>query len=425
MPSQQKPQRKQAPTGIRPTTKTQGRLPLIIARDVKTRKINWLWYPYIPDGNASLLFGPGKMGKSHITVDIAARLSRGDALPGESDKVRRAPVKVLMLSAEDEYETVLVPRLIEAGANLNLVGFPPEPFTLDEQGLKRLERYIKEFGPSLVTIDPIVHYMGGKVDMFRSNEVRQVIGGLHQLAIRTHTAILIVGHTRKGGEGEDYEKAMGSVDFINAVRSVLMVARTPDGYRVLRHVSTNYAKEGDSIPFEFGDNGFVWGEPFPEGSDTVKKPPEPQKLGKQAQSAVDFLKNLLSGGPLSAKEVEGRAIDMGINARTLARAKVGVAESYAERECGRMKWFWKLIGDQNEPERPEVHHVEDTGGAEDAPPDQGGPTGGGVQQQEDGGTGATGPQVGDGGHVSEGGGGLTLGSDFAAEIERLLAGGAR
>lgn len=338
---------------------------MIVASAVKVRNLKWLWYPYIPDHAASLIFGPGKMGKSHITVDLAARFSTGDVLPGEDGKTPHPPMRVLMLSAEDEYDTVLVPRLIEAGADLSRIAFPPIPFTLDELGLQRLARYIHEFGAKVVFIDPIVHYMGAKVDMFRSNEVREVIGGIHQLAIKTQTAIIIVGHTRKGGEGEDYEKAMGSVDFINAVRSVMMTAKTNDGTRVLRHVNTNYAKTGDSIPYEFGDSGFVWGEPFPEGGDKIKDPDEASKLAKPRIKAVSFLKFLLKDGPVPAKEVEERAKDEGIPVRTLARAKNGVAESYAERLNGKMSWFWRLKGDERKANGSEVHSLEEQGRAED------------------------------------------------------------
>ena len=362
---------------------------MIKANEVVERQLHWKWYPYLPANSASFLFGPGKAGKSHITVDLAARFSTGDSMPGDESGKRTTPMRVLMLSAEDEYDTVLVPRLRRAGADLRMVAFPPDPFTLDDIGLKRLERYIKEWGPGVVTIDPIVHYMGGKVDMFRSNEVREVIGGLHQLALRTQTAILIVGHTRKGGEGDDWEHAMGSVDFINAVRSVLMTAKTNDGTRVLRHVNTNYAQPGLSIPYDFGDEGFMWGEPFPEGGEEVKSAPKDSKLGKERGKALSFLKSILANGPVPAKEVEALAKHEGLNPRTLSRAKIGLAESIAQRVDGKMVWIWKLIGDDD----AEVHSVEGEGRAEAAVPARGGQGDGGVPAQPDTGAGRTVLQV--------------------------------
>lgn len=383
--------------------------------------MHWLWYPYIPANSAVFLFGPGKAGKSHITVDLAARFSTGDFMPGDEGGKRHPPMKVLMLSAEDEFDTVLVPRLRKAGADKRMIGFPPEPFTLDAVGLKRLERYIREFKPGVVFIDPIVHYMGGSVDMFRSNEVREVIGGLHQMAIRTQVSIVIVGHTRKGGEGDDWEKAMGSVDFINAVRSVLMTARTPDGIKVLRHVSTNYAPEGLSIPYDFGENGFMWGEPFPEGGDKVKEAPGASKVGRERSKAVSFIREMLKNGPVQATEVLERAQDEGLNARTLSRAKAGVAESLAKRVNGKMVWIWKLIGDEN---GSKVPNVAEQGRPEGQGPSDGGPVDSGVQGQAGDPDVATVPEVADGGRGGPGGvrpgPGGGVGSAFSAEIEAML-----
>lgn len=363
-------QRKQAlRPSLSPTPKTPARLPLIAANTIKVRPLKWLWYPYMPDHAASLLFGPGGHGKSHITVDIAARISQGHPLPGEDGKVKRPPQRVLMMSAEDELDTVLVPRLIAAEADLTMIAFPADLFTIDENGLKRVERYIKEFKPKVVVIDPIVHFMGGKVDMFRSNEVREVMGGLHQIAIRTGTAILIVGHTRKGSEGEDYERAMGAADFTNAVRSALFVTKNPDGIKVLRHVKTNYAPLGPSIPYAFSDGSMEWGEPFEESGKQSKADPAGEKIGKQKYQAISFLKIALKAGPMAAKELEALAKDEGIAPRTLARAKPGLVESVAQRIDGKMVWIWKLIGENN---GPEVHSVENKGWSE-------------VTQSEDGG----------------------------------------
>jgi len=351
--------------------------PLIYAKDVVERKLQWLWWPYIPANSATLMFGPGGMGKSHITVEIAAALSRGDPLPGQ--KLGPKPKqRILMLSAEDEFDTVLVPRLRRAEADLDRIAFPETPFTLDKTGLAMLEMYIKLFNASVIIIDPIVHYMGGKVDMFRSNEVREIMGGIHQLAIRTQTSILVVGHTRKGGDGADYEKVMGSADFSNAVRSGLYVTTTNDGTKVLRHAKSNYAPIGPSIPFSFGDGEdghFTFGDPYEED-------PSEQKAGSKKgptnrDNIETWLRTLLAAGPVAAKEVEQAAKDEKFGMRTVARVKEGIAESFVRREDGKVQWFWRLKepkGGKNGAKVPSVAGSERIGG-----PDQGPEALGGVE----------------------------------------------
>src|SRR5687768_16619792 len=93
------------------------RKPKFITLDtIEPGEVTWLWYPYIPIGTITAMFGRGGAGKTHITCDIASRLSRGDPLPDQ--QTNKIPQKVLMLSAEDDYRKVLVPRLIAMNADL-------------------------------------------------------------------------------------------------------------------------------------------------------------------------------------------------------------------------------------------------------------------------------------------------------------------
>lgn len=328
------------------------RPPLIVANTIIPREIDWLWYPYIPAGAASLLFGPGGQGKSHITVDIAARLSTGTALPGQAEA--GVPQKVLMLSAEDDFDAVLVPRLMRARADLSRIAFPKTPFTLDQRGLSMLDDYMHEFAATVVFIDPIVSYIGSKVDINKANQTREFTGGLHDLAMKRKAAVLIVGHSRKGSPDDqtaDWERAMGSADFSNAVRSVMYVTRANDGTRVMRHVKANYAALGPSMGFEFGDGGFKWlGEINEDGE---MQPVQPRPRGK----AEAWLRARLSGGPVPSRQVEDDARAAGLSKRTLDRAKQTVAESFMAHVDGKPVWYWILradtpaVGDEPEDER--------------------------------------------------------------------------
>lgn len=316
--------------------------PLIIANTIVPREMRWLWYPYIPYNAATLLFGPGGYGKSHITVDIAARLTTGTPLPGQLEGGK--PQKVLMLSAEDDFDVVLVPRLMKAGANLDKIAFPKEPFSLNGDGLRGLEAYIHQFGATIVFIDPIVRYMGGKVDMNKANEVREFMGALHEMAMAKQTSIIIVGHSRKSrmdDTNDDPERAMGSADFNNAVRSTLFVTKLSDGVRAMKHVKSNYAPLGKPIAFEFGEAGFRWTGVVDDEDGSVV-PVREQKHGTQ----VKWLKGVLASGPITAKSVEAEAKKFGISTRTLNRLKPGLAESFMRVVDGKPVWYWKLINDE-------------------------------------------------------------------------------
>lgn len=318
---------------IKPATK-----PTLVTLDtIEPREIKWLWHPYIPTGTVTAVFGQGGQGKTYLTCDIAARLSRGEALPDNPSPA--GPQRVLMLSAEDDYATVLVPRLIKLGARLENIAVPSVQFTLDGAGGDNVRDLMREFAATVVFIDPIVYYAGGKMDMNRSNEVRAMMEKLKGAAEQADSSVIIVGHVRKSEEGGDQNRMMGSADWVNAARSGLLVSTTNDGTKVMHHVKTNYGERGLVRAFEIDNDGFHWTETFGEDdlptAATIRSRPRSQ--------AESFLKNLLANGPVAAKEVEARAADEEIAPATLNRAKTGIAESYFSKSQG---WMWRLLSDR-------------------------------------------------------------------------------
>lgn len=300
---------------------------------IEPRDMKWLWHPYIPLGTVTAIFGQGGQGKTYMTCKIAADLSNGVALPDSTPPA--GPQKVLMLSAEDDYATVLVPRLVKLGANLDNIAVPDFQFTLDANGGKNVEELMREFSATVVFIDPIVYYAGGKMDMNRSNEVRAMMEKLKSNAEKAESAVIIVGHVKKSEEGGDQNRMMGSADWVNASRSGILVGKTNDGTKVMRHVKTNYGKLGETRGFEITDEGFEWTTVYDE--DDI-----PTFVGTGAKgAAVAFLKTLLANGPVPASEVQLSAQDNGIAPATLNRAKVGVAESYYSKSHG---FMWRLVG---------------------------------------------------------------------------------
>src|SRR4029079_3946864 len=90
-----------------------------VAANVRTRRVEWAWGGYVPLGKLSLIEGDPGDGKSVLTVDLAARWSSGAPMPDGT--VHDGPWPVFMVSAEDDMEDTIVPRLIAAGARLDYV----------------------------------------------------------------------------------------------------------------------------------------------------------------------------------------------------------------------------------------------------------------------------------------------------------------
>ena len=94
---------------------------LINMNDVEARKVDWLWYPYIPYGKVSIVQGDPGEGKTTFILRLAALLTKGEPLPGEEGQNPREPINVIYQNAEDGLEDTIKPRLLEAGADCSRV----------------------------------------------------------------------------------------------------------------------------------------------------------------------------------------------------------------------------------------------------------------------------------------------------------------
>lgn len=221
---------------------------------------SFVWFPFIPVGDYTVLMAPGGTGKTYYICGIAAAISKGYALPGDE---RKQPGTVLIISAEDRGE-LLKKRLMASGADLNKV------FILDcqaSEGLNFTDGYavfketIKAYSPRLVVIDPWHGFIGAGVDINKVNAVRPVFQRLANIAKECHCGMVLISHVNKRSQGENVNNAAtGSTDFVNASRSALYIIfdENDSDRRIVVHTKSNYARYGDSVCFRIEDGGIVW-----------------------------------------------------------------------------------------------------------------------------------------------------------------------
>ncbi|MFH1110133.1 MAG: AAA family ATPase [Planctomycetota bacterium] len=88
--------------------------------DVKPETVEWLWQDRIAIGKVTLIAGDPGLGKSVVTLDIAARVSSG--VPFHDTQARpNPPGGVVLLSAEDDVADTIRPRLDAAGADVRRI----------------------------------------------------------------------------------------------------------------------------------------------------------------------------------------------------------------------------------------------------------------------------------------------------------------
>jgi RecA-family ATPase len=190
--------------------------------DLCIQPVRWLWPGRLALGKLSLLEGDPGLGKSLITLDLCARLSRGLPLPDGSSGGE--PCNCLVLNAEDGEADTVRSRLVALGADLDRV------FVLSRRGLTGqtirlpsklnvLADALKRTQARLTVIDPLVAFLDPGVASGNDQSVRRALTPLAALAAQHHTAIWMARHLNKQGGKQAIYRGGGSIGLIGACRS--------------------------------------------------------------------------------------------------------------------------------------------------------------------------------------------------------------
>src|SRR5262249_52740694 len=149
----------------------------------------WLWDGRILRGKLNVLDGNPGHGKSTVTIDLAARLSRGLPMPGASDAV--AIAGTVFVTSEDAAADTMVPRLMAADADLARIHiFALDTVSVDAawpcipDGLEVLEKAIRRVNAQLVIVDPFVAFLDRDYDTYRDQDVRAAFAPMAAFAKR-------------------------------------------------------------------------------------------------------------------------------------------------------------------------------------------------------------------------------------------------
>lgn len=323
--------------------------------EVASERIRWLWPSRVAQGKLTLLIGEPGLGKSSVTLDIAARLTTGAAWP---DGGIAPSGDAVILTAEDGLADTIRPRLDAMNANVSRVhaitairhrtGERHLDLTKD---LPHLERVVDGTNAKLLVIDPLSAYLG-KTNSFQDAEVRGILAPLSGLAERSGVAVVGVMHLTKDTQRKALHRAQGSIAFVGAARAVFAVTDDPDSpmWRLLLPVKSNLSTKAPGLRFRLrpvDDSIRVCWSAKPVDADpdqTLSEDPQARGL---RQEATNFLRDLLSAGPAAAREVERALKANGIPVTpwvlTQARKSLGVKVTKAGFKSG---WAWSLPQDR-------------------------------------------------------------------------------
>ena len=342
---------------------------------VQPRARRWLWPGHLVRGKLEIMSGLPDLGKSQIHCSFAAHVTTGREWPNKLPGVE--PCRAIMLTAEDNTEDVLVPRLQAAGANLKLVeelrairrNNRDEWFLLGED-LEVLEEMIRDHGDvGLVLIDPITAYMGGgkHFDSHRTTDVRAQLNPLKALAERTGVAISALTHPPKNASQRALDHFIASQAFIAVPRighlCVPEMESDPSGNqhetgrKLFTNPKNNEAGKQPTLAYrtEVISVGFDQDQDVIIEASRIKWEGEVEINAEEALAATrttkanrgtpqDFLKIILTNGPVLQSKIIECGQECGHSVDQLNRAKRALhIKSIKQSMDG--PWLWALPED--------------------------------------------------------------------------------
>ena len=294
-------------------------------------KARFLWRPYLPTGNITLVGGDYGVGTTWLLGAVMSAGSRGWALPdGRSGRLAATgdAFASLYLSVENDPETVRfrIDRLGGDPSKITVWDTRAEPLPSLED-LSLLDAAIARTRARFVGIDPIQSALGHKVDIHRSNEVRALLDRLSAVARRHDCAMVARIHLNKASTLQVKHRLMGSIDFAAAARSILVAAPMPDEprRRALVHLKSSLAREGVSLGYSIeGDDEtveFAWGDgPIEIDLDNALHAPQSNHTDTKVGAACQFLREILGEGERTYEHVIAEAEKRGLSESAVKRA---------------------------------------------------------------------------------------------------------
>jgi hypothetical protein len=348
---------------------------LVRMQDVIPKPVEWLWPGRIAVGKITVVPGDPGLGKSFITLDLAARVTTGRGFPDRPGETFE-PGGVVLLSAEDDLNDTVRPLFDAAGADISRITALQAVKRIDRStgatiensfclatDLESLEEAIIETPKCrLVIVDPVSAYLGS-VESHTNAAVRGVLAPLAVLAAKHKVAIVVVTHLRKG-EGPAMYRSMGSLAFVAAARGVWAVAPDPcdptGRRRLFLPVKNNLGNDLTGLAYTLSTTHSPNDQPVVEWDSAPVTISADEALGaghggngdgrsddagSALEEAMDWLREILAEGPVPTTEVQETAREAGLSWATVKRARPKIGAKAKRDGFGRGgSWLWHIPG---------------------------------------------------------------------------------
>jgi hypothetical protein len=201
--------------------------------------VRWLWdttpegapptsHGRIPLNSLAIAAGGPGLGKSQYAVWLTARITTG-TLPGE---LRGKPRGVIYAATEDSWAYTIAPRLVAAGADMDLV-FRVDVRDDEEmharltlpKDISLMGKAAEAYSVGLLVADPLLSMIDASINDYRAAEVRSALEPLVAAADRHCFTILGLAHFTKAGGSDPLSRIAGSGAFGQLIRCLIAFAK--------------------------------------------------------------------------------------------------------------------------------------------------------------------------------------------------------
>lgn len=324
---------------------------------IEAQRVDFFWPGRLAAGKITVIDGDPGLGKSTLTLELAARFSTGEPLYGGEP---HEPRGALILSAEDGESDTIRPRLEAAGADLNKCfifkmkddeGNEHQPIIPDDLG--KLEWMAKVSNAGIIIIDPFMAFLSGEKNANRDQDVRSAMAPLASMAERIGCSVVILRHLNKSIGSSPLYRGGGSIGIIGAARFGFLIAKDPEDStgkrRILAPQKINIGPEPPALAYHLesvpGSDvaRIAWEGEIAMSTITMLEGVESENDRSSRMEARAWLAEQLSNGPTPSKDLQINARNDGVSWRTVERAKhdLGV-KAQRDRFGNNGKWVWMM-----------------------------------------------------------------------------------
>jgi hypothetical protein len=303
----------------------------------KERNADWVIPNWLPAKEITIIAADGGTGKTTLWCNLLAALSSGRPTFLDPAGTQREPMPVMLLSAEDDVETVLMKKFRLNGANFSNIFAPDIAGDVSGEsnklkfGSPELAEVIRTYRPKVCVFDPIQGFIPTDVNMSARNQMRNCLNPLRQLGQEVGTTFIIICHTNKRTGVSGRGRVSDSSDSWDFVRSVIMMGSTGD--KDVKYISLekhNYCEKQDTLLFSILPNGTLEsrGTTWKHDREFSQEIAVLRSSAPKGEGCKDLILNILddAGGKIESNKLKEKVLNCGIPRITFDRSRKALSE---------------------------------------------------------------------------------------------------